>query len=508
MKGLLSRGSIIVPVIVLMVAGAWIWARSAASVSLAPQAILRIDTSRPGYEFEAGAVGLSTETSELTTGRLSAAHYRLVRLMRLLGPSVLRIGANSVDFSWWTSNGEPSPSWATSTVTPADLSVLRGLLTATGWRVLLGVDFGHFEPNRAAAEAHDAQTILGADLLGIEIGNEPDGYKNVKETGKGNLRSPTYHVGEYLREAETYDQALRAATPGVAIYGPALSEIRWLIKIGSAASMFAGITQHYYPTTTCPQAPSTEAPPTIDGLLSPRVRQQENEVLTVLAEAGIVADRSIQIGETNGVAYCSEGTPGTPSFASALWALDWTLRAASRGVKGIDFNGAFGRCADNAQSQNPICASSREAANAGDVRPQPEYYGLLAASQLEGGRFVQTRLTSLHLLPQITTWATVAPGGTLRIAIDNLATAGLPQPVSIPTSGFSATEEQLTGSSIEARSGILFGGVHVTGDGGWQPRPATLRRVRNAFHVVVPPASAVVVTLHKSPLRYTNGSAH
>ena len=102
-------------------------------------------------------MGLSTEASELETDHLSAAHDRLVRLMRLLGPSVLRIGGNSVDLSWWDSDGEPPPPWATSTVTPADLATLRGLLTATGWRVLLGVDLGHFEPVRAADEARYAR---------------------------------------------------------------------------------------------------------------------------------------------------------------------------------------------------------------------------------------------------------------------------------------------------------------------------------------------------------------
>ena len=123
--------------------------------------------------------------------------------MRLLGPSVLRVGGNSVDLSWWTSNGEPPPPWATSTVTPADLSALRGLLTATGWRVLLGVNLGHFEPSRAVDEARYAKRILGKSLLGIEIGNEPDDFGK-----KPKLRAPTYSVGEYLQEADAYSQAL------------------------------------------------------------------------------------------------------------------------------------------------------------------------------------------------------------------------------------------------------------------------------------------------------------
>ncbi len=492
-------GRFLVAAFVVMLAAActWAWARSAASVQLAPTAILRVDTSRPGVSFEAGAVGLSTETSELTNGHLSADHYRLVRLMRLLGPSVLRIGADSVDFSWWTSSDEPPPAWATNVITPADFYALRGLMKATGWRVLLGVDFGHFEPARVADEAHYAQTILGADLQGIEIGNEPDGYKLVRASGAISLRSSTYGVGEYIREAQAYGQALRAAAPRIAVYGPASSEVRWLNQMGSAVRMFTEVTQHYYPTTTCPNAPASESPPTIEGLLSPGVRQQENETLVDLARVGMVADRPTRIGETNSISYCRQSTPGNPSFAGALWALDWALRAASRGIRGIDFNGSFGTCGNNAQSQNPICAPSRRAANNGYVRPQPEYYGLLAASRLEGGRFVPTSMTADDPLPNITTWATLAPAGRVTIAIDNLATSGLAQPVYIRATGSSATEEQLSGPSAEAKSDVLLGGVYVTGSNGWQPRPTQLPRVQHSFRVVVPPASAVIVTLHQ-----------
>jgi hypothetical protein len=509
MKG--PRGRCVL-VVMLVVACAWVWTRSAASVParsaagalLAPTAVLRVNTGRPGDDFEVGAVGLSTETSQLTMGRLSATNYHLVRLMRLLEPSVLRIGANSVDFSWWTSSNKPPPTWATNTVTPADLRVLRGLLSTTGWRVLLGVDFGHFEPMRAAEEARYAREILGSYLLGVEIGNEPDEYSHAKGQGKVDLRPPAYDVSEYLREAEAYRQALSAATPGVAIYGPALSKIQWLTQMGVTARMFTEITQHYYPTTTCTAASLSQAaspsepPPTVEGLLSPALRQQENDFLETIAQVGTIAGRPTRIGETNSISYCSESTPGSPSFASALWALDWTLRAASTGVKGLNFNNAFAACANDAQSQNPICAPNPKAANAGDVTAQAEYYGLLAASRLEGGRFVPTSVTSPDPLPNLTTWATLAPGGTVKIAIDNLATAGSAQPVSISTSGYTATEEPLVGSAAEARSGISLGGAQVTGSGRWRPRSVRLSHANHSFRVVVPPASAAIVTLHRT----------
>jgi len=449
-------------------------------------------------------VGLSLDAHELGTDHLNANHPSLVRLMRLLGPSVLRIGGGSVDFSWWTSSGEPPPPWATNTVTPADLSALHGLLSATGWRVLLGVDLGHFEPARAADEARFAREILGADLLGIEIGNEPNSYNRDKVV----LRPSTYGVGEYVHEAEAYRQALGTAAPGVAIYGPAAGKARWLSEMGATARMFTELTEHYYPTGTCPNAPSSTAlnapsstvlpQPTSAELLSPAVRQQENETLNALAQAGAIAGRSTRIGET-GTGACGGNSSASPVFASALWSLDWALRAGSSGVKGLNFHGHLGIC--GSYNQSPICAPSTEAAQVGDVTPQPEYYGLLAASQLEGGRFVPTRLDAPHPLPNLTTWATLAPSGTVRIAIDNLATTGLAQPLSITASGYTATEEPLAGPSAEARSGIDLGATPVTDTGKWQSRPARLLGRGHSFHVIIRPASAVIVTLHPSHSR-------
>lgn len=456
-----------------------------------PTAILRVDTSRPGNAFDPGAVGLSVEARELETDRLSAAHYRLVRLMRLLGPSVLRIGGGSVDFSWWTSSGEPAPPWAVSTVTPADLSVLHGLLAATGWRVILGVDLGHFEPARAADEARVARQILGADLVGIEIGNEPNGYGN--ESRKVVLRPPTYGVSEYLREAEAYRQALSAAAPGVAVYGPALTrETPWLAQIGAAAHMFAELTQHYYPINKCSNTASSFPQPTVAELLSPAVREQEDVFLDALAKAGTVAGRPTRIGETNSVA-CPGSVDASPAFAGALWALDWVLRAANSGVSGLNFHDGPGVCGSN--NESPICAPDGEAAQAGDVTPQPDYYGLLAARRLEGGRFVPTRLIAPGPLPNLTTWATLAPGGTVRIAIDNFATAGLAQPVTISISGYTATDETLIAPSVGAGSGIALGGAAVTSAGQWRPKPAKPFHARRSVRVVVRPASAVIVTL-------------
>jgi hypothetical protein len=479
---------LIVLVISLAVAYAWAWSRSAATMPLAPPVILRVDTSHRGNAFASGAVGLSTEARELSSGSLDARHSSLVRLMRLLGPSILRIGGDSVDLSWWTSGNEPAPSWATSIVAPADLYRLRRLLAATGWRALLGVDLGHFEPNRAADEARYARRILGVHLLGVEIGNEPNDFGRPRV----NLRPSNYGPSEYMGEAATYARVLRTAVPDLAIYGPALSQTTsWLTEIGVGARTFTEFTQHYYPTSMCPGALHSRPLPTADGLLSPAVRLNEDEVLAALAHAGARGARVTRIGETNAVS-CVGSPSASPTFASALWALDWSLRAASDGVKGLNFHGNFDACGGRAQS--PICATSDRAAGLGEVTAQPEYYGLLAASRLEGGRFVPVKTITRGPSANLTSWATVDRNGTVTIAVDNMSTRDFDQPISIPISGYSASYEALIGPSVESRAHITLGGGKISNSGQWSSKSMPAGH-RKTLRLIMRPASAIIVTL-------------
>jgi hypothetical protein len=465
--------------------------------------VLTLERNHPGGEFAPGTIGLSIEARELATADLSAHDKPLVEMMRLLGPGVLRIGGNSLDDSWWTSDGEPPPAWAKSVIAPTDLVRLRALLEATGWRTILGVDLGHFDPTRAANEAQVAEHILGSRVLGFEIGNEPSDYEH-PHIG---LRSNSYSANNYLEELASYISAMRTSVPTISFYGPDLGSLTsesWLRPVASGAgSSFASIDVHYYPTHYSVSKGACEGTPMpmASELLSPEVRENENTELQVMIKAGELAHRNIRISETNDTSSCDlPGGPATsPVFASALWSLDWALRAASAGIVGLNFHGYLGRC--KPESFAPICEPEDARTVLERVAARPEYYGLLAARQLEGGRFVPTRLSSSNPTPNLTAWATVAPRGTIRIAIENFSTEGAAQPVSIPISGYAATDETLAGPSIQARTGVTFGGVEVTATGHWRPRPTALSCTSRSCRVLVRPASAMIFTLKPKQAR-------
>jgi hypothetical protein len=456
--------------------------------------VLTVEPNHSGSAFALGAVGLSIEAQELATRDLNASHESLVVLMRLLGPGVLRIGGNSLDSSWWTSNDKQPPAWATSVVTLADLVSLRGLLAATDWRVILGVDLGHFDPTRAANEARVAEHILGSRLLGIEIGNEPNDY------GAHGLRPSSYNPNNYLEDVAAYSATIPDAVPKIRLYGPDLPSPVWSSVITSAKDTpFVAITEHYYPTLyNIPNNGCKGTPvPTALELLSVQVRERENATLQALVEAGAINHRETRISETNSTGSCdADGGPATsPVFVSALWSLDWSLRAASAGVAGLNFHGYFGRCVPDAVS--PICAPGDAAEARGQVVARPIFYGLLAARQLEGGHFVPVQVQGQGALSDLSAYATTQPKNKITLAIDNFATDGSTS-VLLKVPGYpEATSERLIAPSLSATSGVTFGHASLNADAVFRPSGTTIPKVDGAFRLRLSPTSAVIITLHR-----------
>jgi hypothetical protein len=414
--------------------------------------------------------------------------------MRDLGPGILRIGGNSVDRSWWTIDGEAPPSWATSVITPSDLAGLGRLLARTNWRAILSVNLGHFDPRRAASEAHAASDILGSRLVAVEIGNEPDSYGDPRVK----LRAASYSVNNYLAELNEYNAAIRAVVPQLPLSGPDLSMPNWLLAIaGASPTPFADLTLHYYPLSysfskgACRGTPV----PSASELLSPKIREWENTALSNLGRAEAVAHSQTRISETNNTGSCDAGGgPATsPVFASALWSFDWSLRAASAGVDGLNFHGAFGTCA--VATVSPICADTRAANGRGQVSAQPEYYGLLAARQLEGGRFVSVAVPE-GKAANVTAYATVHTGGIVTVGIDNLGDVAASLRLSLP--GYrKAGIVRLTAPSLDATRDTRLGGADLDSTGSPHPAAAPVRRIHPPFSIRVSAHSAVVVTLRR-----------
>jgi hypothetical protein len=474
-------------------------------------------------------LGLSFELRSLPAIAGYASRGDLVALLRSLGRGVLRFGGTSADEQVaWVAN--PSavgraalPHWASTAIDPQDLAGIAALARESGWRVLLTVNLGHYDPGAAAQEAHAAHTALGSALVGIEIGNEPDRYVRKGLRGRG------WDFATYRAQAAAYRAAIATAAPGVAIAGPdpasGVPGLAWLR--GAARTLRPQLlTDHYYPLSSCGYRP------TVSELLSLNLRRADRAMLAKMLAIAGAAGMPLRVDETNSVSC--EGFAGvSDTFGSTLWALDYTAQALGAGAAGLNFHDLLAKRG----AYSPLLATSPAALAAGALRAQPEWYALLAARELPGSRPLHTRVTSASgraaIDGELDASAFLAPDGRLRLVLVDYDPPGsLPLAVHLrvprtpgdtsraaavhETSGMAAARTyararggvasaytsgsvlRLTGPSPAATVGVRLAGRQVSPDGSWTP-PAVLPGVysnHGALSVELAPSSAAVVTLY------------
>ena len=454
-------------------------------------------TARPaGRAVSGDFIGLSFEMRSLPAIAGYASRGNLVALLRSLGPGVLRFGGVSADeqAAWVGRAGGGSatqPGWASTAITEADLAGLAALARASGWRVLLTVNLGHYDPAAAAQEAAAAQRLLGASLAGIEIGNEPDLFV------RKHMRLPGWDFAAYVPQAAAYRAAIRAAAPGVPLAGPdpstGVAGLRWVRAVAASPTLRpALLTDHYYPLSSCGYKP------TISELLSPNVRRAESEVLGKAIAIAHAHATPLRMDEANSISC--EGQPGvSDTFASALWALDYTARAMAAGVAGLNLHDLL----DKPDAYSPLIAPSRGALVTGALHAAPEWYALLAAHALMDG---PTGWRPLHTgvagaaARELSASAVWAADGQLRLLLVDYDPPGSPPlavhlRVSHGLAGGSVL--RLTAPSPAATGGVRLGGRVVAPDGTWTP-PSALPQAHGhagALAVQMPPSSAAIVTL-------------
>ena len=443
---------------------------------------LTIDPGARRGRIGARALGFSFEKSTLATPLFQASNTDLVALFRLLGPGVLRLGGNSVDRTDWDPSGAGS---TPGVVAPPDLARLRGFLDAVDWQVLYGTPFVSTGASAAsvADEAHTAAGVLGARLDGIELCNEPDLF--AADPAHAALAG-TFSL--FRNRWSSFATAVRAATPGIALTGPACCLLQ---TIGTWTAPFAAaesggldqLTQHYYRGFGGPGQ-------TIDLLLAPDPLLEPSlaDLATAAGVAGAAA--GFRLTETN--SFASGGQPGVSNtFASALWAVEHVLRSLEGGAVGLNFH--------NSGAGAGYPAIVQQAGVVTEIRPL--YFGLLLAARLGTGDLVATSPSTP--LPSLRSHAVQAADGTVRVVVVNVhPTTDQPLALALPRTIRNATVERLTGDALAATTGTRLGGSDVGLDGTFEPGPPDVvarARGRTTLPLTIAAASAVVVTVTLEP---------
>jgi hypothetical protein len=473
------------------IAGAGQGAAAITASAAAPEAVITIDTAHPSGRLPADFVGLSYEIRELGVGNFDAGTGNLVRLFRTLGASNVRISGNTLDRdTLWASERvpapEPLPSWVQDVVTPADLARLHRFLEATSWKAEVGVNVGRFDAASAADEARSLFSTVGDGLVAVECGNEPNSF-----VSKG-FRTAPYGYPQYRPDFE----ACAAAVASSRIAGPDTSSPGstgpWVTQFArDERRTISMLTQHAY---------VVGADASVADLLSPQTDASEVRSVAVQLAAARAQRLPIRLDETNSSA--GGGSAGVSDvYASALWAMDYSLLMAQDGFDGLNFHGGLSVCGaplfnGKFQRYSPICAATPADEQAKVYVAAPEFYGLFMATRMGPGRFLPVQVASPG---NVTAYAVRGDDGRTRLAIiekDDTAAAPVHVSVAAPGTAGRARVVHLTGAALDSSQGIAVQGSTVTREGALRPGPADEVPVEaGALGLDVAAGSAVIVTL-------------
>jgi hypothetical protein len=448
-----------------------------------------IDPFDPGQPVPQRFLGLSFEAAALGQLVQYAEHGNLVRLLRSLGPGVLRFGGITADENVaWTDAATPRPAWASSTIGPAQMHELGVLARRSGWQVLLTVGLAHYEPTAAAREVAAARRALGPYLAAVEIGNEPDAY------GNHGFRQLPWIAQGYEEEVSSYREAIDALTPGVPIAGPDVSGSGVFPEWGEEEALSqkpALLTGHHYPLG-CAQTP----PPSIETLLSTAIRERQAQSLETYLSVSRAYGIPFRIDETNSVS-CGGVAGISDTFASTLWATGYITQAMAAGAVGINLQGNPTNCT----GYTPLCAPDPAALASGSLRAQPDWYALLLTSSLAGDRPLPTTITEGS--PNLVAASFAGPDHSLKVVLADDEPPGA-SPLALRLNvgaGLGAGRIlRLTAPSQSATGGVLLGGRAVAPNGSWStsmPTESVSART-GILALELAPNSAALVTVGPS----------
>ncbi len=428
-----------------------------------------------------GFAGFSFEKTHMTDGFFTGTNAPLIAMFKLLGPSIVRIGANDVDNSTWVPTATPVVGGQTSqNIGTADVDGLAAFLAATGWKAIYGVSM-RTATQPSVDESVYVMSKLSGSLHSVEIGNEINFFANNA-------------VGTPMMQWEGFEAAIHGALPTLALAGPAAAGAVTTFTVPFAnaeAAKIVLLTEHYYKG-------AASSNPTIAQMLAldPSVVTQ-SQALLASVQANHIAD-GFRWGEMN--SYSGHGAAGVSDvFASALWGIDFMLTTAEYGAVGVNFHSG-GQNMDGNVCTNGVASCTRPfryspiiEVDSRVTSAAPLFYGMLFVSQAGVGDMLPTRVTAGSL--NFTAYTIALVDGSTNIALVNKdATNGVNASIDVGASVATATAVYLQAAALGATTGVTLAGAGVEPTGAWAPKaPYSLPAGGNVVTLVVPPATAVLV---------------
>ncbi len=432
-------------------------------------------------------LGLSYPKTWVSVDMFDPQNAATVALFKDLGPGVLRFLAEDIGGAVpWNPDGA---GLTYGVVTTADIARVAAFVKAANWKVLYGIGLLNTTPAAAASEAAVAAQEFGSNLLGFEIGNEPNNYA-LPNYGAPQIpgytwadyisTTPVYSDGVLLPSWPAYANAIRAAVPNAPLAAAAAGP-DWAVDFAESdqASLVSLLTMHYY-------ADWPADSPTMTRLLTPDPYLLESLPQTAAAAAAANISGGVRYSECNSV---SGEVPGlTDAFGAALWTIDFLFANALNQSAGV----AFTSGGSGAGNYTPLVDDLSNVTGIG-----PDFYGLYAYSLISrGGTLMTTDVAPAY--GTLSAYAVQQTDGHTDVILNNknpytsMTVAVTPQ-----RSISEAYTLLLTAPSLTSTSGFTLGGSPINIDGSWTPTlfPA-VPVVGNQAVVTVPPGSAQIVFMY------------
>ena len=249
----------------LVVAGAvaavLLLARSRDRPAPRPTAVLTVEGPLRAPAVPKGFLGFSTEYSSIER----YAHPVVVALIRNLTggqPTLIRIGGDSADKTWWPIPGATQPPGVNYSLDERWVQVTRALAGEVNARLILGIDLEADSLELASVEADHLVSGLGAGTVAaLELGNEPELYDSFPfyrldhHAVTGRPRNH-YSLAAFIDDFALFSSVL----PSLPLAGPTIGGPGWLKHLREFLAdepQVRLVTVHRYPLQSCFVKPSS-----------------------------------------------------------------------------------------------------------------------------------------------------------------------------------------------------------------------------------------------------------
>ncbi len=443
-------------------------------------------------------LGLSMEYNSVATyARMGSLFKQTVSLFRAENgaPMILRVGGKSADHVYWDPTGRYHPPKNSWNIGDDWMTNLVHLAKGDNMRTMLDLNLAVHSARMESAFALAAKRALPrGSLIGLEIGNEPDLYKNQPWLSKERIPSTTgvhgkwplyYSYPQYHRDWLVYARAVRKELHGIRLGGPETisSKLQYIQAVQHDGSLNANfITIHRYPSSSC--WPKTSRwYPTLKMMLGYGASGGLAHTVANTASLAHSHHEALRLTEVNSIS-CG-GNPGVAdSFATALWAPDALLNLVHAGVDSVNWH------------IQPYLLNAPFHPTKKGMYAMPEMYGMsLFGQMMQRGAFLLNGSSTAGSQSPVSIWAVRFDGG-MRVLVINKSSSATYAKLDVGHHK-SAYVRFMRAPRVGSTKGVTYGGQHISFGGHWagRLRVGSVAYKSGAYPVYLTPYSAAMVTL-------------